>query len=110
MTTLDQPISPHVQGLMAPVDDERDDADLEVEGTVPGALSGRFLRNGPNPQFPPPPGYHPFDGDGMVHAIDLDAGRARYRNRWIESKGLQAERRRGRALYGGLGAFVLPDA
>ena len=67
-----------------------------------------FVRTGPNPQFAPLGAYHPFDGDGMLHAVYLQDGRARYRNRWIESKGLLAERARGHACYGGMSNFQFP--
>jgi carotenoid cleavage dioxygenase len=106
---LDAETSRFLQGPLAPVADELDVADLAVEGALPAGLSGTFLRNGPNPQFTPPGRYHPFDGDGMLHAVYLDDGQARYRNRWIESRGLLAERARGRAVYGGLSEFVVPD-
>ncbi|GIU84028.1 MAG: carotenoid cleavage dioxygenase [Acidimicrobiales bacterium] len=96
-------------GLFEPVEDERDDADLEVEGEIPPQLDGLFVRNGPNPRFEPIDGYHPFDGDGMLHGVYLQDGRARYRNRWVRSKGLQAEMARGRALFGGFGGWVPPD-
>lgn len=100
--------SPYLQALMAPVLDERDDRDLRVTGTLPAGLDGMFVRNGPNPQFAPLGKYHPFDGDGMIHAVYVENGRAHYRNRWIESKGLLAERRRGRACYGSVSEFRLP--
>lgn len=96
-------------GLLTPVHDELDVADLEVEGELPDALRGTFLRNGPNPHFTPPGRYHPFDGDGMIHAVEVRDGGARYRNRWVRSRGFEAEARAGRALYGGLSEFVLPD-
>lgn len=101
--------SPYLQGYCAPVRDELDVADLEVSGTIPHALEGVYMRNGFNQAFPPLGAYHLFDGDGMLHAVDLHGGRARYRNRYVESKGLVAERKAGRALFGGLSSFVLPD-
>ncbi len=101
--------NPYLQGLLAPVMDERDDRDLEVVGRLPEGLRGVFVRNGPNPQFSPLGGYHPFDGDGMLHAVYFEDGAVRYRNRFVESKGLVAERRRGRACYGGLGEFRPPE-
>ncbi len=97
--------SPFLEGLMAPIAEEWNDAELAIDGQLPRNLNGMFTRNGPNPQFPPRGAYHPFDGDGMVHAVYLDGGRARYRNRWIESKGLLAERKRGRACYGSVSEF-----
>lgn len=103
------PTNRFFEGLMAPVLDERDDRDLEVLGELPSALRGMFVRNGPNPQFAPRGAYHPFDGDGMVHAVYLADGTARYRNRWIESAGLLAERKRGHACFGSVSEFRLPD-
>lgn len=101
--------SPFLRGLMAPVMDERDDRDLEVVGDLPAGMRGVFTRNGPNPQFAPMGAYHPFDGDGMLHAVYFENGRARYRNRWVESAALLAERKRGRACYGSVSEFRLPD-
>lgn len=101
--------SPFLQGALAPVFEERDDAALNVVGEIPAALNGMFVRTGPNPQFAPMGAYHPFDGDGMLHAVYIEDGAARYRNRWIESKGLLAERARGRACYGGMSNFTFPD-
>lgn len=109
MTAIDTWDTPFLQGLMAPVFDERDDRQLEVVGEIPQALRGMFVRTGPNPQFAPMGAYHPFDGDGMLHAVYLEDGTARYRNRFIESKGLLAERRRGRACFGGMSNFQFPD-
>jgi carotenoid cleavage dioxygenase-like enzyme len=36
----------------------------------------------------------------MIHAIELRDGKASYRNRWVTTAGLRAERRAGRAVYG----------
>ena len=106
----DPTVSPYLTGIFAPVDDELDVADLPVHGTLPAALSGSYLRNGPNAQFPPIGKYHIFDGDGMVHGLEIRDGKARYRNRWVESQGLLAERAHGKALFGGLSEFRMPDA
>jgi len=100
---------PFLSGLLTPVTDERDDRNLEVTGQLPAGLQGMFVRNGPNPQFAPLGKYHPFDGDGMVHAVYVEDGVARYRNRWIESRGLLAERKRGTALWGGLSELHMPE-
>lgn len=101
--------SPFLQGLLAPVLDERDDQNLEVAGDLPRGLKGIFVRNGPNPQFAPMDAYHPFDGDGMLHAVYFEEGGVRYRNRWVQSAGLLAERKRGRACYGSISQFRLPE-
>lgn len=102
-------LDPALTGANEPVHDELDVADLVVEGDLPAGLQGAYLRNGPNPQFAPLGRYHIFDGDGMVHGVYLHDGKARYRNRWIESRGLLAERARGRACYGGLAEFTMPE-
>jgi carotenoid cleavage dioxygenase len=98
--------SPFLEGLLEPVRDERNDEELVVEGELPAGLNGIFTRNGPNPQFTPIGAYHPFDGDGMVHALYFDDGKVSYRNRWIESAGLMAERKRGKACYGSISDFL----
>ena len=109
MSLAPPPASPFLHGLMTPVFDERDDRDLQITGSLPPGLQGMFVRNGPNPQFTPRGTYHPFDGDGMLHAVYFEDGAARYRNRWVESKGLMVERSRGEALYGGLADFTPPE-
>ena len=81
--------SPHpfLTGLHTPVDEERTILDLEVTGSIPEELDGRYIRIGPNPVSPPQPAsYHWFLGDGMVHGVRLRAGKAEwYRNRWVKS-------------------------
>jgi carotenoid cleavage dioxygenase-like enzyme len=103
------PDQPWLTGLYEPVDDELDATGLEVTGDLPPGLCGTFLRNGPNPAFPPLGRYHLFDGDGMLHGVTFRGGRVSYRNRWIASRGLEVERRAGRALYSGLSDFRLPE-
>ncbi len=88
-TIQDEPVSvqdnPILQGNFAPVEDEMTVHDLAVEGTIPAALNGALLRDGPNP-IDPGPGHHWFMGDGMVHGIKISDGRATaYRNRWVRT-------------------------
>jgi carotenoid cleavage dioxygenase-like enzyme len=112
MTSLDDrpEISPFLTGVFAPTHDELDVHDLAVTGEIPAALSGVYMRNGANPQFSPLGRYHWFDGDGMIHAVYLDGGKARYKNRWVETPGLRAERAAGNALFGGILNFMFPPA
>ena len=79
--------NPYLLGNYAPVASEETVTDLSVTGTLPSTLNGRYLRNGPNPITPPDPAtYHWFTGDGMVHGIRIEDGKARwYRNRWVRS-------------------------
>lgn len=93
-------MSAYLSGNYAPVPDEATCTELEVEGTVPEALSGRYVRTGPNPFGPAPQPYHWFTGDGMVHGIHLAGGRAMsYRNRWVRTDWL-VEKAGGAAVDG----------
>jgi 8'-apo-carotenoid 13,14-cleaving dioxygenase len=90
---LRAPEGPHpfLSGLHAPMKEEVTLEDLAVTGVIPAALDGRYLRIGPNPIAADPRTYQWFLGDGMVHGIRLDGGRARwYRNRWIRSAAITA--------------------
>ncbi|HKH88199.1 MAG TPA: carotenoid oxygenase family protein [Acidimicrobiales bacterium] len=76
----------YLSGAFAPVDTEVTTFDLPVEGEIPAAIDGLFVRNGPNPIEADPAMYHWFLGDGMLHGIELSGGRARsYRNRWVRT-------------------------
>ncbi len=79
--------NPYLIGNNAPMLTEETITDLEVTGSLPLSLNGRYLRNGPNPiSNPDGATYHWFGGEGMVHGIRLEAGRASwYRNRWVRS-------------------------
>lgn len=78
--------SPFLTGIHRPMGEELAITDLQVTGTIPPELDGRYLRIGPNPVRPDPAGYHWFTGDGMVHGLRLAGGKALwYRNRWIRS-------------------------
>lgn len=109
--------NPHLLGNFAPIFDELDVDSLQVvAGRIPDDLAGVYMRNGPNPLFEPISYTYPFDGDGMIHAVYLNNGKARYKNRFVKTRGLEAEQRAGRALYGGIlapipvdPALVLPD-
>ncbi len=69
----------------APVPDETTIVDLAVDGTLPAALSGQYVRIGPNP-IERKGRLGPRPADGMVHGIVLHAGRASaYRNRWVKT-------------------------
>jgi carotenoid cleavage dioxygenase-like enzyme len=71
-------------GNYAPVSDELTTFDLPVEGAIPRELNGWYLKNGPNPRHETP---HWFTGDGMIHGVRLENGRAAwYRNRWVRTE------------------------
>jgi carotenoid cleavage dioxygenase len=101
---------PHLGGNFAPVGPEIEAADLPViAGRIPPDLRGAYMRNGPNPLFKPITYTYPLDGDGMIHAVYIDKGRARYRNRFVQTKSLAVERRAGRAVYGGFARPIPVD-
>lgn len=81
--------NPYLQANFGPVAIESTLSDLQVTGSIPEDLAGRFLRNGPNPVGEEiDSGYHWFTGRGMVHGLRLNEGRAEwYRNRFVGGSG-----------------------
>jgi carotenoid cleavage dioxygenase len=79
--------NPFLTGIHQPMTRELVIENLPVTGAIPAALDGRYLRIGPNPAGPVDPAtHHWFTGDGMVHGLSLEGGKARwYRNQWIRS-------------------------
>ena len=98
--------NPYLHGVYAPTTREVSADALEVEGELPRDLFGGYFRNGPNSVHAPVNRYHWFDGDGMVHGIWFEDGKARFANRWVQTKGHVAERDKGDTIWGGvLGPF-----
>ena len=95
-------LNSYLEGPFAPVNDERTDTDLRVDGAIPLELQGLYLQNNPNPKHEPLGAYHWFDGDGMVHGVQLGDGKATYRNRWIRTEGLAADDAAGRSRVPGI--------
>jgi carotenoid cleavage dioxygenase len=78
--------NPYLTGIHLPMDSELTLDNLQVTGSIPADLNGRYIRIGPNPINANPASHHWFVGDGMVHGVKLKAGKAEwYRNRWIKS-------------------------
>lgn len=74
----------YLRGNFAPVEQEQTAFDLAVKGSIPPQLRGLYLRNGPNPKSDPG---HWFLGDGMIHGVRLEDGKAVwYRNRWVRTR------------------------
>ena len=94
--------NPFLADNFAPVREETQLEDLRVIGELPRDMNGMFVRVGPNPQFEPIGTYHWFDGDGMLHGVRVQDGKATYRNRYVQTKGFEIERQRGRAIWSGL--------
>src|SRR3954447_21283471 len=77
-----------LEGRYAPIPGDVTATELEVVGTLPTELTGRYLRNGPNPITPVDSStHHWFIGDAMVHGLRLEEGRADwYRARMVRSE------------------------
>ena len=82
---------PFVVGVHAPMREELTLWNLPVTGTIPAGLDGRYLKMGANPAGPTTRGHDWFLGDGMVHGLCIESGKALwYRNRWIGSRAASA--------------------
>ncbi|MEE4300700.1 MAG: carotenoid oxygenase family protein [Pseudomonadales bacterium] len=93
---------PYRTGPWQPNVREYDAFDLDVVGELPRELAGVYLRNTENPLHDSIGRYHPFDGDGMLHALTVADGRAEYHNRFVRTAGLEAECAAGAPLWAGL--------
>lgn len=78
-------LNPYLNGPFAPVGEEIAATELTVIGEIPRDFAGIYVRNGPNPRTPPNGMHHWFDGDGMLHALSIEGGKAQYRNRYIRT-------------------------
>src|SRR3546814_7141567 len=55
--------------------------------------------------------HHWFLGEGMIHAIKVEDGKASYRNRWVHNEQYEVQRKAGRRLIStGFGVSSLPEA
>ena len=95
-------LHPYRTGPWRPNVREYDAFDLAVEGELPRDLAGVYVRNTENPLHEAIGRYHPFDGDGMLHALSLRDGVAEYRNRFVRTAGFEAERAADAPLWAGL--------
>ena len=103
VVTLRDSDHPYLNGPWAPQHAELTATDLElIDGTIPTDLDGMYLRNTQVPVHQPLGTYFPFDGDGMIHQIDFNGGRASYRNRFVRTRGFEAEQEAKRSLWRGV--------
>src|SRR5580704_16630766 len=90
----------YLEGNYAAIHTEISASSLRVvAGEIPRDLFGTYARIGANIRFAPRSKHHWFDGDGMVHAVTYEDGRARYDNRWVRTDAFLAEEKEGRALW-----------
>lgn len=90
--------NPYLTGGYEPVGDELVAAGLKISGEIPPALNGTYIRNGPNPIFPRE-NYVFWDGDGMLHAVEIHSGTASYRNRFVRTAAYADELAAGKSLH-----------
>ncbi len=93
---------PYLSGAWTPSYAEFNATDMQVIGEIPKDIDGVYVRNTENQIHEAIGRYHPFDGDGMIHTISIVDGKAEYRNRFVRTKGFQAEQEAGRSLWAGL--------
>ncbi|MGE3864947.1 MAG: carotenoid oxygenase family protein [Burkholderiaceae bacterium] len=96
--------NPFLLGPFAPnlTEYTADTESLTVIGEIPRDLHGIYVRNTHNPIHHAMGVYHPFDGDGMLHAVHFEDGKATYRNRFVQTTAFLAEQAAGRSLWPGL--------
>ncbi|BBY55164.1 carotenoid oxygenase family protein [Mycobacterium koreense] len=88
---MDQALQEHRRNPIfvdtADIPETPEPVELEIDGTVPGELSGILYRNGPvrfeGGGFA---AQHPFDGDGLVCRYRLDGGRITFRSRYVRTR------------------------
>lgn len=93
---------PYLNGAWTPNFTEYTATGMEVIGEIPTDIDGVYVRNTENPVQESIGHYHPFDGDGMIHSISFRDGKAEYRNRFVRTKGFEAEQQAGEALWTGI--------
>ncbi|MEH6660219.1 MAG: carotenoid oxygenase family protein [Parasphingorhabdus sp.] len=100
--TLEPNDHPYRNGAWTPVLEELDTDELEIIGSIPADIDGLYVRNTENPVHNSIGRYHPFDGDGMIHTIRLQNGKATYRNRFVRTEGFEAEQIEDGPLWVGI--------
>jgi carotenoid cleavage dioxygenase len=93
---------PYMNGVWTPNYDEYNATEMEVIGEIPRDIDGVYIRNTENPVHEPIGRYHPFEGDGMIHAMHITDGTAEYRNRFVRTKAFMAEQEANHSLWAGL--------
>jgi carotenoid cleavage dioxygenase len=95
------PEGPYAHPGFDPVHTELRSVPLAIEGVLPPELDGVFLRNGTNALFPPRR-RHMFDGEAMLHMIELRGGEARYANSVVRTPRTRYVEQAGRNPFVGI--------
>ena len=103
---------PYLKDAWVPNYDEYEVADLQASDEIPEDIAGAYFRNTENQVHEPIGRFHPFDGDGMIHSINFDNGKANYVNKFIRTEGFLVEQEMGKSMWAGLmertGSSLLP--
>ena len=103
---------PYLKDAWVPNYDEYEVADLQALDEIPEDIAGAYFRNTENQVHEPIGRFHPFDGDGMIHSINFDNGKANYVNKFIRTEGFLVEQEMGKSMWAGLmertGSSLLP--
>jgi carotenoid cleavage dioxygenase-like enzyme len=92
---------PTMKGFFAPQRFEADVYDCEVQGKIPTALNGSFVRVGSGWQYPPKYADDtPFNEDGYVSMFRFKNGAVDYKGRWVRTERWVRNAAAGRQLYG----------
>ncbi|MBN9082751.1 MAG: carotenoid oxygenase [Rhizobiales bacterium 62-17] len=104
LTIADDNDHPFLNGPFTPNDKEytASTPELKVIGEIPRDLNGIYVRNTHNQVHESIGMYHPYDGDGMLHAMHFEDGKATYRNRFVRTTGFLAEQGAGKSLWPGI--------
>lgn len=95
------PHSMDFTGFNAPSRVECDIFDLVVHGEIPKEINGAWFRTIPDPQYPPRLGDDTFlSGDGMIGRFWFENGHVDYRQRYIMTERLQADRANRKSMFG----------
>lgn len=99
---MNAPADRYAHPGFAPIAGELRGVRLEIEGELPAELNGVFLRNGTNALFAPRR-RHMFDGEAMIHMVELRGGEARYSNALVRTPRAAYVERAGRNSFLGIG-------
>ncbi|MBY6189259.1 carotenoid oxygenase family protein [Microbulbifer agarilyticus] len=95
---------PTIKGNFEAQESEYDYWVTDIEGTVPGDLTGSFFRNGPGRlKLGGEPVGHWFDGDGMIARTTFTEGKVHFSNKFIRTPKYVDETAAGKFLYRGFG-------
>jgi len=80
----------------------RGEACTVLEGSVPNDLEGTYFRNGYGKfDVGLETVLHPFDGDGLVNALQIKDGKVSFRNRFVGTSGFKKERKYRKIMFRG---------